>query len=422
MATPAKYAKETFWAAASKAAAFVFYYGLVYYLTHKMTVEVWGEWSAFFALLNIVLLISDLGVSAASKRYIAQAADAVELAGVVRTTLILRMMASAAYVLLIALATRPVLEWLRQPQYVDLMQRSLWLVALYAVTDYFKHLFEALHRLRFNFTLTALEHGLKFLLVIVLFRGGDQFTAIVAAFTIAVAIAMVAGLFFTVRAVPQMLRSAVPPRLMRDIFVYSLPVFVMSVGGFFALEIDTLMLRSLRTPYDTGIYSAAKSIVFFLPHLSLVFSMGIVPGLSRFDGNSVLSQRRIYYRVLGLIVAAYLFIDLAVAGFAFFGLNLFFNEGYEPAAVPLLALTPFVIFSGISNYCGALLDYRGLAWIRAINFSFTIIGNILLNWWWIPKWGAVGAAAASSIAFAPYCALNLWQAHAAFAANRLSKV
>jgi O-antigen/teichoic acid export membrane protein len=61
------------------------------------------------------------------------------------------------------------------------------------------------------------------------------------------------------------------------------------------------------------------------------------------------------------------------------------------------------------------LDYRGLAWLRAINFSFTIIANVLLNWWWIPKWGAVGAAAASSVAFAPYCALNLWQAHAAFA-------
>ena len=51
----AKYAKETFWAVASKGAAFFFYYALLYYLTRRMTVDMWGEWSAFLALLNIIL-------------------------------------------------------------------------------------------------------------------------------------------------------------------------------------------------------------------------------------------------------------------------------------------------------------------------------------------------------------------------------
>ncbi|HXM37010.1 MAG TPA: hypothetical protein VN920_17565, partial [Pyrinomonadaceae bacterium] len=76
MSTATKYAKETFWAIASKGVAFIFYYSLVYYLTRKMTVEIWGEWSAFLALLNIVMLVSDLGINSASKRYIAQARDA----------------------------------------------------------------------------------------------------------------------------------------------------------------------------------------------------------------------------------------------------------------------------------------------------------------------------------------------------------
>jgi len=42
MPTAAKYAKETFWALASKGAAFVFYYALIYYLAREMTVDVWG--------------------------------------------------------------------------------------------------------------------------------------------------------------------------------------------------------------------------------------------------------------------------------------------------------------------------------------------------------------------------------------------
>ena len=79
MATAAKYAKETFWAVASKGAAFFFYYALLYYLTRRMTVDMWGEWSAFLALLNIILLISDQGINTASKRYLAAARDTDEL-------------------------------------------------------------------------------------------------------------------------------------------------------------------------------------------------------------------------------------------------------------------------------------------------------------------------------------------------------
>jgi O-antigen/teichoic acid export membrane protein len=62
--------------------------------------------------------------------------------------------------------------------------------------------------------------------------------------------------------------------------------------------------------------------------------------------------------------------------------------------------------------------YRGLAWQRATNVVFTLIANVILNWLLIPIWGAVGAAAASSLAYIPYCALNLWAAHKAFAVGR----
>ena len=79
MPIAAKYAKETFWAIASKSAAFVFYYALVYYLTQKMTVEMWGDWSAFLALLNIIILTADQGINSASKRYIVEARDTLNL-------------------------------------------------------------------------------------------------------------------------------------------------------------------------------------------------------------------------------------------------------------------------------------------------------------------------------------------------------
>ena len=420
MATIEKYAKETFWAVASKAAAFLFYYALIYYLTRQMSVDVWGEWSAFLALLNIIILISDQGINTASKRYIVQARDSAQLGGVIRATFILRVLASVLYTLLIAFLIPPLLGWLHQREYLDLLQRSLLLVTLYGIMEYFKNLFEALHRLRFTFIINALEHCAKLIFVLLLFRGGRSFIDIIAAFTIAVTIALAGGVVSALKTIPKIVSSPAPPGLMREAYFYSFPIFLMSIGGVVALEIDTIMLKQLSTAYETGIYSAAKNIVMFLPHLSIAFSMGIIPGLSVFDADTALRNRRIFYRVLAGITALYTLLTLAVAAFALFGMGLFFESSYHAASLPLLILSPFVLLSGVSTYCGNLLDYRGLAWIRSVNFGFTIIGNILLNWWWIPKWGAIGAAA-SSLAFVPYCILNLWQAHMAFARHNANR-
>jgi O-antigen/teichoic acid export membrane protein len=415
--TAAKFAKETFWAVASKGAAFFFYYALVYYLTRKMSVDVWGNWSAFLALLNIIILASDQGINTASKRYIAEARDGVNLGGVVRATLTLRVVASLLYTVAIAFLIRPLLLWLHQPEYLGLMQRSLLLVALYGIMEYFKTLFEALHRLRFTFVVNALEHGLKLVLVIALFRSGADFAAIVAAFTVAVCIALAGGIVVALRAIPQVVSSSPPSGLMRQVYLYSLPVFLMSTGGFVSLEIDTIMLKHLRTAFDTGIYSAAKNIVMFLPHLSLAFSMGIIPGLSVFDAGTALQKRRVYYQVLGGIAGIYLLICLGLVAFALWGLGLFFPPEYRAAFIPLLMLIPFTIFNAGTIYSGSLMVYRGLAWQRSINVGLTIILNVLLNWWLIPIWGPVGSATASSIAYLPYCILNLRAAHKAFEVN-----
>jgi len=418
MPTATKYAKETFWALASKGVAFVFYYALVYFLTRQMTVEVWGDWSAFLALLNIVLLISDQGINAANKRYVAKTRGSAELGGLVCATLTLRVLASLLFTVVIALLIPPLLSWLHQANHIALMQRSLLLIALYRVMDYFKSLFEALHRLRSTFIINTVEHGLKLFLVLLLYRGGDEFFTIVTAFTVAVAVALAAGFVLTIQTIPGMFvpRQAWPN--IRQLYLYSLPVFLMSIAGFISPEIDTIMLKNLATDYETGIYSAAKQIVIFLPHIALAFSMGIIPGISIFDETAAPTQRRLYYRLLAVLAGLYLIVCLGIVIFARWGMRLFFRPEYHTASTTLLVLIPFVVFNAATIFSGNLMLYRGLAWQRLANVGVTITANVVLNWLLIPVWGAVGAAAASSLAYLPYCLLNLKAADKAFSVSR----
>jgi O-antigen/teichoic acid export membrane protein len=418
MPTATKYAKETFWALASKGVAFVFYYALVYYLTRQMTVEVWGDWSAFLALLNIVLLISDQGINAANKRYIAKTRASAELGGLVCATLTLRVLASLLFTVVIALLIPPLFSWLHQANHIALMQRSLLLIALYRVMDYFKSLFEALHRLRSTFIINTVEHGLKLFLVLLLYRGGDEFFTIVTAFTVAVAVALAAGFVLAIQTIPGMFvpRQAWPN--IRQLYLYSFPVFLMSIAGFISPEIDTIMLKNLATDYETGIYSAAKQIVIFLPHIALAFSMGMIPGISIFDETAAPTQRRLYYRLLAGLAGLYLIVSLGIVIFARWGMRLFFRPEYHTASTTLLVLIPFVVFNAATIFSGNLMLYRGLAWQRLANVGVTITANVVLNWLLIPVWGAVGAAAASSLAYLPYCLLNLRAADKAFSASR----
>ncbi len=361
MPTPAKYAKETFWAVAGKFAAGFFYYATVYLLTRRMAIDAWGEWSAFFAILNVTLLSSDQGINSASKRYVAAARDTWELGEVVRTTFMLRLLASIVYAVVV-----------------------------------------------------AVKYALKFLFVFVFFRGGTNFGAIVLAFTFAVAIASTAGAFQALVTIPRLLASTLRSSLLRQAHLYSVPVMLASLGGLIALEIDVIMLKNLRGNYETGIYSAAKQIVMFLPQISLILSMGTIPGLATFRPESAMLHRRHYYRVLAGIAAIYLVACASLVIFARWGVPLFFPEQYRAAGTPLLILIPFVLFNATTIYTGNLMIYRGLAWHRSLNAGFALAANIALNFWLIPIWGPAGSAAASSIAYFPYCLLNLRAAHRAF--------
>ena len=262
-----------------------------------------------------------------------------------------------------------------------------------------------------------MEHGLKLLLVLLLFPT-SHFAGIVTSFTVAVGLAAAVGFFIALWLIPSVLSSVTPAKLTRQAYLYSLPVFLMSIAGFISLEIDTIMLKSLRNDVETGIYSAARQIIMLLPHLSLALSMGTIPGISVFTEANAQAQRRVYYQVLAGIAALYIPICAGLVAFAFWGLRLFFRPEYQAAAAPLLILIPFALFNAATIYSGSLMVYRGLAWRRSLNVALSIALNILLNWWLIPRWGAVGAATASSIAYLPACLLNLRAAHKVFALSK----
>lgn len=77
----------------------------------------------------------------------------------------------------------------------------------------------------------------------------------------------------------------------------------------------------------------------------------------------------------------------------------FFGSGYEKVILLLQLMCPIVVVVGISNCLGS--QYYTPAGLRAVSAKFLIVGagvNLLLNLYFIPRWGSAGAVVASLIA------------------------
>jgi O-antigen/teichoic acid export membrane protein len=117
-----------------------------------------------------------------------------------------------------------------------------------------------------------------------------------------------------------------------------------------------------------------------------------------------------FYRLLKIVSIVFSVITVGLLTTSWFVIPFIFGSAYIPSIIPLLLLIPYMLSFAFSAITGLFLDYQGLATTRAIYLVVTIVLNVLLNLWLIPKYGAAGTAIATSISSIPYALLNLRQA------------
>lgn len=379
-----------------------------------MAVEQWGAWAFFLSILSIVLLVSDFGINLSSKKFIAQYQHAPELFSVLRQSLLLRLVASVLFAVILWAGQRPLVNLIGRPELASLLVVLPWIALFYSVLEYFKTCSEGFHRLRFHFTLVSIEHWGKLFVLSSLFvvcRSLDSL-ALGLAFVYGAG-ALGGGFLFRKRFFPsgeQRESFRLWPRMLE----YSLPMLIMVLIAFGTMEVDTLMLNYMQGDYETGIYAAARQLVFYIPHLTLALTMGTMPVFARMPEGEAEEYRRRFVRIQRISSGAVLTILLGIGAVSPFLLPFLYGPEYRASVLPLLCLLPYTFFISHGLCSGALLDYRGKANRRAINLGVTFVANLALNFLLIPRYGATGAAIATSAAFFPYFLLNLIYARREF--------
>jgi O-antigen/teichoic acid export membrane protein len=187
--------------------------------------------------------------------------------------------------------------------------------------------------------------------------------------------------------------------LVRGALVFGLPLVPAMLGSFVLGAADRFLIQEELGQAAVAQYSVAYNIAA-LP--MLVLSVLNTVWLPRFfavgtgaDGDAVITASRdALYRLLAPVM-----VGLSVASPLV--LRLWAPAEFRPD--DLLVVTAIVIVSAVPYTAGlsATRTLLAASRTRMIAGSAVVasVGNVLLNLWWIPVWGILGAALATAVAY-----------------------
>lgn len=190
--------------------------------------------------------------------------------------------------------------------------------------------------------------------------------------------------------------DAPPPPTLRELLRYGMPMMAAGLAYWTLEAIDKVMLRSLSSFEELGHYSVAMGVASVAATLSTIFTTVWVPTAFKWA-----TEPDCVTRIAALqrkLVAVALLI-VSTAGALSFTLSWLLPVSYGPVRELLvLCMLPALFYaaSEVSGIGAAIARRSSLILLSAV---LTAAVNVALNLWFIPLWGARGAATATALSF-----------------------
>lgn len=400
-ASAARPTTRNFFYATISAASAVLLLLLSVLISNVLGQEAWGQFSFALALSLIGEALMDFGIHQVTIRSIAR--DRLQAPHLFRNSLALKAVPGAAM-----FAVLSAVAFLLQPE-ADLRIVCVLMLASAVFRSYL---------LTVRGVLQGLEHFADDSFVVVtdrlavlvfgasaLWLGGGL-VAVASAFLLARAVTM-AGALWIVR------RHVGRPTLAFDTAIWKdLQRRAMPLGAFLIVlnlysYIDTLILGSLTTDLETGLYNSAYKTYEGLTYATAILSAVITPRLAHLWSADRRAHLRLVRQSLGASVGLAVVLAAAAWWLGPIVLRIFGAEAVAAAdALRILAIgLPFVFAIWILHAVAiSVFEERWL-------FRTTVVGsvaNIALNFQLIPQYGRNGAAAATVIGELLSLIILLW--------------
>lgn len=183
--------------------------------------------------------------------------------------------------------------------------------------------------------------------------------------------------------------------LLRGMLCYGFRAYLASLLGFLVLKVDLLLVNAFRGAGEAGLYSVAVGLGNLLYMLPVAIGTYLFPKVAS-DPEDDGSFTSLVVRRTALGMAVLLGGTALVSPWI---IELMYGPAFAPSVRAFVVLLPGVLALSLSTLLMQDLSGRGLPPVVYQAPALALALNVALNLWWIPCWGAAGAAGASSVAY-----------------------
>ncbi|MDD5251272.1 MAG: flippase [Patescibacteria group bacterium] len=187
------------------------------------------------------------------------------------------------------------------------------------------------------------------------------------------------------------------PALIRFFWGVTIPFALAGIFSRVYSYIDTVMLSRLATVKAVGYYAVAYKLTFAFQFLPMAFAAAVYPAMSEAYVKDHERLARIFVIALKYLAAAAAPVTAGIFVLAGALIRLVYGPAYAEAVLPLqiliLSLAPAFLYWP----AGSLLNACDRQAHNTVVMGVTMLTNVVLNAFLIPRFGPVGAAAAALV-------------------------
>ncbi|MBI4570694.1 MAG: oligosaccharide flippase family protein [Chloroflexi bacterium] len=192
------------------------------------------------------------------------------------------------------------------------------------------------------------------------------------------------------------------PELVRDLFGYGVQLYVPAVVQYLHYRLDVLLVAGFLSPREVGLYSLAVTLAELLRRVPGAVSPLLFPRVARLPDRQGMALTLSSCRHVSFLL---ILLALPFALGVGFVVTPLLGARYEGLRAPALALLPGIVAVGIVQLLILHFFARGRPGLVLGSVSVGLAANLALNLLWIPRWGILGAALASTASYGLCAAL-----------------
>lgn len=185
--------------------------------------------------------------------------------------------------------------------------------------------------------------------------------------------------------------------LVKRIMRIALPFALAAIFAKVYAYMDTFLLKIFLGDMEVGFYSIAYKITFALQFIPLAFVAALYPAFSEYFKNDSDKLRTTFIRAFRYLVFISLPVALGIIALAKEIVPRLYTSEFNFSVIPLQVLIASIPFLFVSFSLSSMLNASGREKINTRNLGIVMTFNVILNLFFIPKFGIWGASLASSL-------------------------